>query len=136
MERLLINILLVAAGGAAGSVTRYLVTLGTQGFSGVLPFGTFIANSAGCFVIGFVSQLALGTELIKPHTRILLTTGFCGGFTTMSSFIYETGYMIDTREYFRAATYFGGTLLASFVAFYAGVFTARITLRTMGGLWS
>jgi CrcB protein len=136
MERLFINMLLVAAGGSAGSVTRYLVTLGAQTFSMVLPLGTFAANAAGCFLIGFISQLALGTELIKPHTRILLTTGFCGGFTTMSSFVYETGYMIETKEYFRAVTYFGATLVGSFVAFYAGVIAARLTLRTMGGLWN
>ena len=49
MGRLFINILLVAAGGGAGSVTRYLVTLGAQKFSMVLPSGTFAANAAGCF---------------------------------------------------------------------------------------
>ncbi len=117
-------------------MTRYLVTLGAQSFSMVLPLGTFTANAAGCFLIGFVSQLALGTELIKPHTRLLLTTGFCGGFTTMSSFIYETGYMIETKEYFRAATYFGATLVVSFIAFYAGAIAARIALKAMGGLWN
>ncbi len=136
MQRLLINTLMVAMGGCAGSVTRYFVSLAAQAFSMVLPLGTFAANTAGCFLIGFISQLALNTELIKPHTRLLLTTGFCGGFTTMSSFVYETGYMVETREYFRAAAYFGGTIVGSFVFFCAGVVAARIMLKSVGGSWS
>jgi CrcB protein len=136
MARLLINALMVGLGGCAGSIARYFVSLAGQTFSMVLPLGTFAANTAGCLVIGFVSQLALDTEVIKPHTRLLLATGFCGGFTTMSSFVYETGYMVETREYFRAAAYFGGTLVGSIIAFYAGVVAARVMLKAMGGLWS
>lgn len=134
MQRLFVNILLVAMGGCVGSVARYLVTVAAQTFSTTLPLGTFTANAVGCFLIGFISQLAVGTQLIKPQTRILLTTGFCGGFTTMSSFIYETGYMLGTREYVRGAAYFGATLAGSFIAFYAGVVAARLSVKAMGGL--
>jgi fluoride exporter len=129
MERLFINVFLVGAGGCVGSVARYLLTLGTQSLSMVLPFGTFFANTAGCFLIGFVSQLALGTGLVRPRTRLLLTTGFCGGFTTMSSFVYEAGHMVEAREYLRAAAYFGATLAGSFIAFFAGMIAARIISR-------
>jgi CrcB protein len=136
MERLFINMLLVGAGGCVGSVARYLLALGSQGLSMTLPFGTFFANTLGCFVIGFVSQLSVNTGLVRPHTRLLLTTGFCGGFTTMSSFVYEASHMIETGEYLRATTYLGATLAGSFIAFFAGIVLARVVLKTMGGLWN
>jgi len=81
------NIMLVGFGSFFGGVVRYLVTrmLSVMVVSSY-PFGTFAVNVLGCFIIGFVSALPVGSSL-SPNTRLLLTTGLCGGFTTFSTFI-------------------------------------------------
>lgn len=85
------NVILVALGGAIGSVLRYLISAAVQGQAqSAFPWGTITVNVLGCVVIGFVSALAEGHGVISPQTKLLLTTGFCGGFTTFSTFMNET----------------------------------------------
>jgi CrcB protein len=83
--------LLVAVGGLVGSVARYWISGWVQGLDGAqFPFGTLAVNVLGSFAIGAVMTLSLERGMIGPEVRILLTTGFCGGFTTMSTFSHET----------------------------------------------
>ena len=83
--------LLVCLGGAAGTGARYLIALGAPRVFGTsFPYGTLIVNVSGSFLLGGLMLLGLTTSLMSPTTRIVLTTGVMGGFTTYSTFNYET----------------------------------------------
>ena len=112
--------LYVGLGGFIGAVLRYLMSVMTAGFSVVIPYGTLLSNALGCFVIGAVMALAADTDAISPGARLFIATGICGGFTTMSSFIYELSEYLRTGELFYGAVYLFLTLFASAILFYAG----------------
>jgi CrcB protein len=136
MSNPLLASLLVGLGGCAGSMARYGVSVALRQYTMEWPLGTMVVNIAGCFFIGvFMELVALG-ETITPEVRLLLATGFCGGFTTMSSLIYETAEMIRASEYLRATVYVAGSLLLSLTAFYVGMMAVRLLIKTGGGLWN
>jgi fluoride exporter len=127
---------LVGLGGCVGSIARYGVSLFCQRFSVEWPYGTMSANILGCFVIGLIASVSERTEAVTPAMRLLLTTGFCGGFTTMSSMIYETAEMLRSGEYLHASLYVCITGLTCMVAFFFGVLAFRVLVKTGGGLWN
>jgi fluoride exporter len=127
---------LVGLGGFAGSVARYHLSLTSQRFSIEWPLGTMAANVLGCFIIGVIMALSARGETISPAGRLALATGFCGGFTTMSSMIYESGEMLRASEYLHAGIYVSGTLLLSMAAFFAGMLLVHVIFRTGGGSWN
>ena len=121
---------LVGLGSAAGGVSRYGMTLLTQNVSAFsLPYGTLISNLAGCLLIGVIAGLGERSELLSTEMRLLLATGFCGGFTTLSSFIYELGQFVQDQEYFFASTYFVATLAGAALAFALGLLLSAAILR-------
>lgn len=127
--QLWIAMTLVGLGSMVGGVSRYGLTLLTQNVSAFsLPYGTLISNLAGCLVIGLIAGFGR-TELLTTELRLLLATGFCGGFTTMSSFIYELGQFVQGREYFFASTYFAATLIGAALAFALGLLISASILR-------
>ena len=128
--------LLVGLGGFAGSVARYGLSITSQRFSFDWPVGTLAANVLGCLAIGVIAGLSARAETISPEARLALATGFCGGFTTMSSLIYETAEMIRASEYMHATIYITFSVLLSMCAFVAGLMTVRILIRLGGGLWN
>jgi len=128
--------LLVGLGGFAGSVARYGLSVTSQRFSIEWPLGTLTANVLGCLAIGILTGLSARGETLSPEIRLALATGFCGGFTTMSSMIYETAEMIRASEYLHATVYVAGTFLLSMTAFVMGVIAMRILSKIGGGLWS
>lgn len=128
--------LLVGVGGFAGSVARYGLSITAQRMSFEWPVGTFASNVLGCLVIGVVSAVFARGETLSPETRLVLATGFCGGFTTMSSMVYETAAMIRASEYLHAVAYAAGTFLFSLGAFVAGVMSVRILIKIGGGIWN
>ena len=84
------NILLVLAGSAAGGSLRYITSLMIQSKNSTqFPMGTFLVNLTGCFVIGMVYAIAARNATTGSDIRLLLATGFCGGFTTFSAFAFE-----------------------------------------------
>lgn len=117
----LISILLVGMGGFAGSVTRYGLSIMFRKYSMVIPVNTMTANIIGCFIIGVLTYFSLRTEAISAETRLLLITGFCGGLTTMSSFVYESAQLLKSNEIYYAVFYFLLTMLFSFLAFFIGL---------------
>lgn len=120
------RVLLIGLAGALGTLSRYGIGLWAGKALGAdFPYGTFIVNVAGCFLIAFVSQLALSTTLISPTLRLTLTTGFMGGLTTYSSFNYETTNLLRERGLAAGATNLGLTLVACFVAGLLGLIAAR-----------
>ncbi len=127
--------LFVGLGGFAGSVARYGLSVFSQRFSIEWPVGTLAANVLGCLAIGILIGLSARGETISPEIRLALATGFCGGFTTMSSMIYETAEMIRASEYLHATIYAAGTFLLSMIAFTAGITAVRILIKIGGGQW-
>jgi CrcB protein len=124
-----VSFALVGAGSLVGGVSRYGLTLLTQNASAFsLPYGTLVSNLAGCLVIGLIAGFGR-TELLSTELRLLLATGFCGGFTTMSSFVYELSQFLQDKEYFYASGYFAATLAGAGLAFLLGLLISASILR-------
>lgn len=120
------RLLLVAAGGAFGSVCRYLAALWTaQQFGATFPWGTLSVNVAGSFLIGVLATLADEIGAIGPDVRVLLVVGVLGGFTTFSSFSLETLRLVEQHELARTAAYFCASIAVSFAAAIAGIALGR-----------
>ena len=121
--------LYVAVGSAFGGVSRYVVGAAVQQRFGLaFPMGTLLINITGSFLIGFILRLALGGTQMSPETRIFLTTGFCGGFTTFSTFSYDTAALIEGGQYRRATTYVVLSVVVSVIATFAGFALAQSAL--------
>lgn len=94
------SILLVGIGGAFGSMLRYLSALLTNRYwNNSFPLGTFAVNIIGCILIGILVALAEKQNIINNDLKLLLITGFCGGFTTFSTFSLENIQLINTGNY-------------------------------------
>jgi CrcB protein len=121
------KVLLVAAGGAAGSVARYLLGMQTlRMFGPGWPYGTFAANLLGGLLMGgLVGWLAHRGGADQERLRVLLGVGVLGGFTTFSSFSLETARMIETRDYGQAGLYVGASVVLAIVALFLGLILAR-----------
>jgi CrcB protein len=118
---------LVALGGLVGSLARYWLAGVVQGLTDHgFPSGTLTVNVLGSFVIGLVMGLSLERGLLGGEMRILLTTGFCGGFTTMSTFSYETLAMLRDGQQMFALGNVGATFAACLAATWAGMVVARL----------
>ena len=88
----------VGLGSMLGGVSRYGMSLATQNYAVMsMPLGTLVSNIAGCLLIGLITGIASTSQLLSTEMRLLLATGFCGGFTTMSSFIYELGQFVQDK---------------------------------------
>jgi len=129
MFQRLLPYLLVGAGGLVGSMCRYGTTLLMSRASLSIPYGTLASNIAGCLIIGIIAEIAAAGELLSPATRLLLATGFCGGFTTLSSLIYELAQMIKDGEWLYALLYLNGTLVGAALAFILGMACVKTALR-------
>ncbi len=118
--------LIVCLGGAAGSGTRYLVALWAgQKLGSSFPYGTLFVNLIGCFVIAMVMQLSLDMASFPPGLRLGLTTGFCGGLTTYSTFNYETTNLFNDGATPTALLNVGVTAIGCFAMGLVGLFVAR-----------
>ena len=119
------SILYVALGAALGGVARYLVgPLIQRHVGGDFPAGTMVINITGSLILGLLIRYALQLDTMSPELRLLLTTGFCGGYTTFSSFSYETAWLLQDREYAHAALYVGMSVGLSLLATFAGFMAA------------
>lgn len=107
------------AGSALGGGLRYMFSLWLRAAAGTFPFATFAVNVVGCFVIGLVSGLPAGAGL-NPASRLLLTTGLCGGFTTFSTFSNESLQLLRDGHTALAAAYIGLSLTLGLLAAWGG----------------
>ena len=110
----------ITLGGILGTLARYLIQGVLQTRAGTFPTGTLAINIAGSFLLGFIIRFATGSAVISPELRGGLTIGFCGAFTTMSTFSYESIRLLGDAEYAYAALYMGGTILGCLAAVIAG----------------
>lgn len=117
---------LVCLGGAIGTGARYMIavwmarTVGT-GF----PYGTLLINAAGSFLLGLLMQLSLSTPMISADTRLIIGTGILGGFTTYSTFNYETLALLREDAWGMALANVAATLIGCLVAGAFGIGVAR-----------
>jgi CrcB protein len=123
---------LVAGGSALGGMLRFLMVPWAQRFFATgFPGGTLVVNIAGSLVIGLVLRLAGDPSVISPETRVFLTVGVCGGFTTFSAFSIENLELLQSGQYGRAALYITSSLIlsvgATALGWYAGGLTSQLT---------
>lgn len=120
------SIILVGIGGFLGSVARYLVAIAFAGQSySTFPYATLAVNVLGCFLIGLVLALADRGNLISPDWGIFLTTGFCGGFTTFSSFSFENIKLLHDGEFIYLAVNIILSVAVCLAATYLGILLVR-----------
>lgn len=123
----MLEVCLVAIGGAVGSAARYLVSVWAAArFGTEFPYGTLIVNIVGCFVIGAFMTLATEKASISPNWRLLITVGFVGGMTTFSSFSYETLRLLYEADMLHAFYNVGLNILLGFSATWLGMSAARL----------
>jgi CrcB protein len=117
-----LNIIFVALGGALGSVSRYLLGTWIQSVSKSIdfPFGTLTVNLIGCFVIGFLSQLAETRGVFTSESRALVFVGVLGGFTTFSSFGNDTINLVRDGEMFNALANVGANVILGLLLVWLG----------------
>ena len=115
------NLLLIAIGGALGSVLRHLLSSFVLRASGSLfPLGTFAVNLTGYVVFGAIVGAAQQRFILTPEARAFVLIGMLGGFTTLSSYAYESFALLQDGQFFAAATNIIGQVVASLVGLWAG----------------
>jgi CrcB protein len=125
-------LLYIALGSAIGGVSRYLLGgLIQRWLDTTFPVGTLLVNVSGSFLLGAILRYAIETPTLSPEVRALLTVGFCGGYTTFSTFSYETVALLEDGQWTRAGLYVGASILLSLVGVFLGFGLARevIVLR-------
>lgn len=122
----MINIALVALGGALGSVGRYLVgSIALRAMGPGFPWGTIAVNIVGSLVIGMMAEVIALRYGASMHLRLLVVTGFLGGFTTFSAFSLEVAVMIERGDFFNAGFYAAASFAISMAAVFIGLALAR-----------
>jgi fluoride exporter len=113
---------LVALGGAIGSVTRYLVGgWFASRFGPAFPYGTFFINVSGSFVIGFFLAFTQERLTISPYWRLFFAVGFVGGYTTFSTFEYESIRLLQDGELLLSTVYLVGSVIVGALSAIAGI---------------
>lgn len=120
------RILLIAVMGAVGTLARYALQGVVQYRAGSsFPYGTLAVNLSGCLLLGFLGQLTLNRMVISPEWRIAMTIGFFGGYTTFSTFGWETAKMLQDGEWLHATVYVAASMVAGLLLTLAGIHAAN-----------
>ncbi|WP_297333878.1 fluoride efflux transporter CrcB [Flavobacterium sp.] len=120
------SILLVGVGGAAGSMLRYLTALLVNRYANShFPWATFTVNVLGCFLIGLLFGLLDKQQIANQNIRLLLITGFCGGYTTFSAFSIENLSLLQGQNSLVAFAYMAASIIAGLAAVWLGLIIAR-----------
>lgn len=116
------RLLLICLGGALGTAARYGISVWARGSLGAaFPYGTLAVNVIGSFLLGVIMVVGHRAELIPPNLRLALSAGAMGGFTTYSSFNYETLALFEERSYRVASLYVASTLIGCLIAGFCGI---------------
>ena len=121
------TLLLVGTGGFLGSISRYVASRFIQNsIPSSFPYGTFFVNIAGCLLIGIIYGFSERSSLLTPEWRLFLAAGFCGGFTTFSTFANENLALLRDGEFFYFFLYTGLSVFLGITATFIGVLMTKI----------
>lgn len=125
----MLDLIVVAIGGAVGSVTRYLIgNFVSKNYHGSFPIGTFFINIVGCFLMGLFMSSLIQKEMVDTSWRLFLCVGLLGGFTTFSSFGYEALTMLSNGKLMMAGMYAGCSVVAGLFAAITGMMVSKFIL--------
>jgi len=116
---------LVFIGGGFGSALRFLIGKWLNNPNNGIPYGTFTANVLGSFLIGIILGYVVKNQSIGQTTALLLATGFCGGFTTFSTFAYENHIFLKSGDFLSFAVYTLASIILGFVAVFLGMWLIK-----------
>jgi CrcB protein len=119
------NLILVFIGGGFGSVLRFLIGKWLNNTENGIPYGTFAANILGSLLIGFILGYAAKSDTLNQNQTLLLATGFCGGFTTFSTFAYENHIFLKSGDFMSFAFYTIVSFAVGFLAVFAGMYLSK-----------
>lgn len=120
------HFLLVFLGGGFGSALRYIIGKYLNDVENGIPYGTFTVNILGSLLIGFILGLAMKNSAITQNQLLLLASGFCGGFTTFSTFAYENHLFLKSGDFTGFALYTVASFVFGFLAVFFGMYLARV----------
>jgi fluoride exporter len=117
-----LRITLIAVFGAIGTLARY----GLQGIvqirlGSTFPYGTLLVNLSGCFLLGLIGQFTMNRMVISPDWRVAIAVGFFGGYTTFSSFGWETAKLLEEGAWLRASAYVSASVVSGLLLSVAGI---------------
>ena len=119
-------ILLIGLGGGIGSILRYLTAAGiNKYFSGAFPLAIFIVNIIGCLIVGFCLGIFEKNQVVNPDLKLLFVTGFCGGYTTFSTFAYENVNLVQNNNSLMAFVYIAASIVIGMFAVWLGLTLAK-----------
>jgi CrcB protein len=117
--------MLVFLGGGFGSVLRYIIGKYFNSPETGIPYGTFAANILGSLLIGIILGVAAKNNTLSQNQTLLLATGFCGGFTTFSTFAYENHVFLKSGDFTSFAFYTIASFIIGFLAVFLGMFLVK-----------
>jgi fluoride exporter len=121
------TLIFIGAGGFLGSVSRFLASRFLQNsFASAFPFGTFFVNITGCLLIGLIYGFSERTSLLTQGWKMFLAIGFCGGFTTFSTFANENLALLRDGAYFHFFIYTGLSVFLGIFATFLGVTITKL----------
>lgn len=127
MKDSIVNFLVVSAGAIVGANLRYIISRYAAKVLGpVFPYGTLIINMVGSFIVGWFMIWTTERVLVDPRWRLLIVVGFCGGFTTFSSYAFETMAYFEQGQWLLMVTNFLTNNLLCLTAALAGMALARV----------
>ncbi len=119
------QLLLVFIGGGFGSIARFLLAKYFNSTTTGIPYGTFLANILGSLFIGLILGLAAKNDTLTQNQTLLLATGFCGGFTTFSTFAYENHVFLKAGDFTSFFIYAVGSFALGFAAVFLGMYLVK-----------
>ncbi|MCW5517581.1 fluoride efflux transporter CrcB [Muriicola sp. Z0-33] len=119
------QLLLVFLGGGLGSCLRFLISKTFNSYFQHFYLGTFLVNVIGCLLIGLVLGLSFKSNYLTQSQTLLLSTGFCGGFTTFSAFAFEKHTLLKAGELFHFSLYTLSSIILGLLAVALGLWIAR-----------
>ncbi|WP_299437896.1 fluoride efflux transporter CrcB [uncultured Aquimarina sp.] len=119
------QLILVFIGGGTGSVARFLISKYLNNETNGIPYGTLTANVLGSFLIGIILGLALKNNVLSQNAVLFLATGFCGGFTTFSTFAYENHMLLRSGDFMSFSIYTIGSFVIGFLLVFLGMWIVK-----------